>query len=396
VRSSARIPKEIPILLIGSDLDGRMFSERTSTVLLSLHGAGILSRHKLSPEQELILRWPEKNKETDIRVVGHIGAQGHLHTYGVAFFDLTLNFWEIDFPPISEQEKQLGVITLFCTSCNTRENIDDTSVEADVCATNESVLRTCKRCASTTLWKPVSGSVLPVPPPQTALGTSPQLPLFSAPTGAPPPPAQAPPPPSNFTPLPTHIAPSVPEPSFYAQSPGFSPAAPLAPSNFSASRSAYVGDSPDLLIGPAASSPEFVANPAGARPDPVGRPPAAVLTLPSPPDEKSADPQPTPAAARINRRKHPRIKVSYSACIRHPERGEEVVTCEDMSKGGLCFKSRQKYYAQTLIEVAVPYSKGQQAIFVPARIVFVEPLPEQSLYRYGVQYLTPTRPRDSF
>ena len=95
VRSSARIPKEIPILLIGSDLDGRMFSERATTVLLSLHGAGVLSRDKLSPEQELILRWPDKNKETDIRIVGQIGEQSGRHTCGVAFFDFNLNFWEI-------------------------------------------------------------------------------------------------------------------------------------------------------------------------------------------------------------------------------------------------------------------------------------------------------------
>ena len=43
VRSSGRIPKQIPILLIGSDLDGKVFSESTNTVLLSLHGAGIVS-----------------------------------------------------------------------------------------------------------------------------------------------------------------------------------------------------------------------------------------------------------------------------------------------------------------------------------------------------------------
>ncbi len=95
MRSSARVPKEIPILLIGSDLDGRMFSERATTVLLSLHGAGVLSRDKLSPEQELILRWPDKNKETDIRIVGQIGEQSGRHTCGVAFFDFNLNFWEI-------------------------------------------------------------------------------------------------------------------------------------------------------------------------------------------------------------------------------------------------------------------------------------------------------------
>ena len=103
-----------------------------------------------------------------------------------------------------------------------------------------------------------------------------------------------------------------------------------------------------------------------------------------------------PAAARVNRRKHPRVKVSYAACIRHPERGDDVVVCEDMSKGGLRFKSHKSYYSQSLIEVAVPYAQGQPAIFVPAQIVFVEELPEQQLYRYGVQYLKPAKSRNSF
>jgi hypothetical protein len=382
VRSSARIPKQIPVLLIGSDLDGRMFSERTSTVLLSLHGAGLLSRHKLSPEQELILRWPEKNKETDIRVVGHIGEDSGQHTYGVAFFDLDLNFWEIDFPPISEMEKKLGVIILFCTSCFTREEIDDTSVEADVCATNDSVLRTCKRCGIATLWKPVSSSTAP-PPQPTA---SSQLPLFSA--AAIPPPLPAPAPAADYNPVPAGVfvpplVPSAPQPSFYAQTPGVAPDGSSS-SSFRASR-------PD---------PDFAGDPAlTGFGDPSAQPLTAVLTLAPPsPDNSAAAPQAaSPAPPRANRRKHPRVKVSYSACIRHPERDDDIVTCDDMSKGGLRFKSPKQYYPQSLIEVAVPYdSKGQHHIFVPARIVFVEPLPEQSLFRYGVQYLQPTKPRASF
>jgi hypothetical protein len=359
-----------------------MFSERTTTVLLSLHGAGILSRHKLSPEQELILRWPEKNKETDIRVVGHIGEDSGQHTYGVAFFDLHLNFWEIDFPPISEFEKQLGVITLYCTSCSTREKIDDTSVEADVCATNDSVLRSCKRCGTATLWKPVSSSTAPAP--QPAPTASSQLPLFSAPAI---PPSPAPAPPSNYDPAPAGAlvpppVPPAPQPSFYAQTRGVAPDGSSS-SNFRASR-----PDPGLAGDPAVTG--FG--------DPSAQPVAAVLTLPPPsPEGSAAAPQAaSPAPTRVNRRKHPRVKVSYSACIRHPERGDDIVTCEDMSKGGLRFKSATQYYAQTLIEVAVPYSKGQNSIFVPARIVFVEPLPEQSLFRCGVQYLQSTKPRDSF
>jgi len=40
-----------------------------------------------------------------------------------------------------------------------------------------------------------------------------------------------------------------------------------------------------------------------------------------------------------------------------------------------------------LIDVAVPYSPGGQAIFVAAQIVHVQELPEQNTDRCGVTYL---------
>ena len=86
VRRSGRIPKEISIVLVGSDLTGKDFSEQTKTVLPSLRGAGLLSRHKLSLEQEMVLRWPERNQEAEIRVVGQIGEDSGVYTYGVAFY----------------------------------------------------------------------------------------------------------------------------------------------------------------------------------------------------------------------------------------------------------------------------------------------------------------------
>jgi len=368
VRSSGRIPKEIPILLIGSDLGGKVFSEHTSTILLSLHGAGVLSRHKLSPEQELVLRWPERNKETEIRVVGQVGSQNGHHTYGVAFFDTNLNFWEIDFPLVSAAQRELGLLSLVCSHCKTLEKVDDSGPEADVCATNEGVLRFCKRCGSSTLWKPANAAATQQP----AAPSEAQLPLFTA--SAAPPAAPAPEPPSSYDPAPPSSppAPRVPEPSFYAQSRGISPEPSSASSNFLAARPNLSGDAPVQLLG-----------------DPQSEPQAAAFTAPSLAGEKSAAPG-------VNRRKHPRVKVDYSACVRVPGRADDVVQCEDMSKGGLRFKSRQRYYAQSLIEVAVPYQPGQPAIFVPAQIVFAEELPEQRLFRCGVQYLKATKPRDSF
>jgi hypothetical protein len=351
VRSSARIPKEIPILLIGSDLDGRVFSEHTKTVLLSLHGAGIFSRHKLSSEQELVLRLPERNKEAEIRVVGHIGSNADGHTYGVAFFDPHLNFWEIDFPAISSAERELGLLSIVCSSCNILEKIDDSGIEADVFATNDSLQRFCKRCGASTLWKPAAnGSPAPQSAPEPASAGTGQMPLFSPiPNSAPTPPPASPAPP----PVPPATA-----PSFYAQM--HNPKSASSPS-------------------PASSS---VHSESRWDPQPT------VLTLPV--SEQSVVP-------RVNRRKHARIKVNYSACVRHPHRdGDDIVLCEDMSKGGLRFKSRKEYCQQSLIEVAVPYVPGQPPIFVPAQIVFVQALPEQELFRCGVAYLQPAKPPASF
>jgi hypothetical protein len=54
---------------------GRMFLEDTHTVILSLHGAGIVSNYKLIAEQELTLRSKETNLEAEIRIVGEIGSE---------------------------------------------------------------------------------------------------------------------------------------------------------------------------------------------------------------------------------------------------------------------------------------------------------------------------------
>jgi len=58
-----------------SDTEGRVFSEETLTVVLSLHGAGAISTHKQLAEQELGLRSLETGRKKEIRVVGEIVAQ---------------------------------------------------------------------------------------------------------------------------------------------------------------------------------------------------------------------------------------------------------------------------------------------------------------------------------
>ena len=291
MRRSSRVPRVIGILLVGSDMEGKMFSEETNTVLLSRHGAGIVSHYKLSPEQELILRRLDTNKEAEIRIVGQIGVEDDVYTYGVSFLDSTDNFWGIKFPPASEAEQMARFARLECSSCRERETVEHSDLESDVYLVNEGIVRYCKHCGSSTFWKRASEDTE-------------EAPVLAA--------------------------------------VGFRPS----------SNSAAVLEEPEAEPMPAPA-------------------PAAQAT-------KGARPE--------NRRKHVRTKVSFKACVRTMTFGEDVVTCEDASRGGVSFKSRKRYSERQPIEIAAPYTPGAQNFFVSAEIVHVVELKDDKMLRYGVAY----------
>jgi len=91
----------------------------------------------------------------------------------------------------------------------------------------------------------------------------------------------------------------------------------------------------------------------------------------------------------VPRRNRTRIKARVLACVRQRGFQEEVAVCEDLSKGGISFRSRNKYPEGTRLEVAVPYTPGAGAIFVPIRIVFSQPISTAGLFRHGAAYLRP-------
>jgi hypothetical protein len=91
----------------------------------------------------------------------------------------------------------------------------------------------------------------------------------------------------------------------------------------------------------------------------------------------------------VPRRNRTRVKARVLACIRQRGFKEEVAVCEDLSKGGLSFRSRNKYEEGSRVEVAVPFTPGSSAIFVPIRIVFSQPIPTAGLYRHGAAYIRP-------
>jgi PilZ domain len=113
--------------------------------------------------------------------------------------------------------------------------------------------------------------------------------------------------------------------------------------------------------------------------------------------EAQSEPGPAPSpSARTNeedpvlpRRNRNRVKARVLACIRRRGFQEEVAVCEDLSRGGIAFRSRNEYPQGTRVEIAVPFTPGAGAIFVPIRIVFSQPIPSAGLFRHGAAYLKP-------
>ena len=100
---------------------------------------------------------------------------------------------------------------------------------------------------------------------------------------------------------------------------------------------------------------------------------------------------PAPIEERVvPRRNRTRVKARVLACIRRRGFQEEVAVCEDLSKGGIAFRSRNEYPEGTRVEVAVPFTPGASAIFVPIRIVFSQAIPSARLFRHGASYIKET------
>jgi hypothetical protein len=93
-----------------------------------------------------------------------------------------------------------------------------------------------------------------------------------------------------------------------------------------------------------------------------------------------------PATAGKDKRRHLRARMNVSACVQQPGGSPNMVQVIDISRGGICFRSRSHYKAQTWVQVSVPYTKGAANIFVPGKIVRVRPLNDH-LTEYGVQYV---------
>ncbi|HME11865.1 MAG TPA: PilZ domain-containing protein [Candidatus Acidoferrum sp.] len=343
VRRSGRIAKEIKIFLSGTDTTGRFFSEETKTVVLSRHGAGILSKRKLASDELLSIRLFGTSAEARMRLVGQIGQEVCGYTYGVEFLDPELDFWELKFPPPPQWHSNPDS-ALECGVCHDRQIVSQNEIEADVYALLQNILRFCARCGTSTVWRAASSASAPSQ-------NSPRL-------------VRRPP---SVSPVLAHQAVALTSESSFAGS--------LAAHSYSAENSMTLTVNDSYAAEALVETLQSSASPPMA--SQAGSPPTS----------------PASATAKPNRRRYLRSRVNFTAMVRHPELGEEIAESDDISKGGFSFRSRKSYPLDSMIEVAVPYTPGWDALFVPACIKHVEELPGGTLFRYGAAYTTPPKTR---
>jgi len=77
--------------------------------------------------------------------VGQLGSVGGSYTYGVAFLDQSIDFWGMEFPPISQSgersEPRLAAVRQLQSS---REWSNRANLESDVYMVNEGIVRFCQ------------------------------------------------------------------------------------------------------------------------------------------------------------------------------------------------------------------------------------------------------------
>ena len=275
-RQGDRISVALSIQVTGTNLFGDVFLCEGQTELVSRHGAKILLRQKLVPDQEITVRCLETGKEAAARVVGRINGKQKQNSYGISLLGSEGALWGINFPPRGDSAAAVARTILECLACHTRELAYLDGFELEVLESNGDLSRYCRRCRDSTIWKKPFGSVSAAPSSSTAA-------------------------PSSST---------------------------AAPSSSTAAA------------------------------------------------EKGEE-----------KRREARRDLRVIACIRSREFGEDLAKARNVSRSGLCFESRRAYEKDWEVEVAIPYSSGGGNIFLPARIVRVQPLTHEDLNLCGVTYV---------
>ena len=140
---------ELPIEVIGSDLDGRQFIERVKTLTVQREGGTIRVASKLAPDCEVIIHNLNTHKEALARVVGQIRQEAGGHVYAISFVDGHTDLWGVPLPSAALPTS----VVLECSRCRTVVEHSLSEIEMQVFSSRHDLMRLCTVCRASTVWK---------------------------------------------------------------------------------------------------------------------------------------------------------------------------------------------------------------------------------------------------
>ncbi len=151
-RRSDRVYLELEVVISGADAVGQDFVEETRTLVVTQHGAKIVSTRTLVPDQVILIQCRRTRREADARIVGQIREDSEGNYYGIELLDLDVNLWGIEFPPVAESDLAVGRVLLECPRCHGQEVTYLDVFAMEVLLAEERLSRRCPRCKDATLW----------------------------------------------------------------------------------------------------------------------------------------------------------------------------------------------------------------------------------------------------
>lgn len=148
---------QLPVEVIGANLHGQQFVERTETLSISRSVVTILLKNILAPDTELIIRNPETNEEAVACIVGTPQEDGVAHIYKFIFTDSAANIWRLQFPA-AEPHK---LVQLECSGCHTVGSHSISEGEVELLESARQLLRPCNICNSRRAWKKPACEAVP-------------------------------------------------------------------------------------------------------------------------------------------------------------------------------------------------------------------------------------------
>ncbi|MBI3404457.1 MAG: hypothetical protein HY046_03260, partial [Acidobacteria bacterium] len=176
-RRTDRVQVNIPVEVSGSDANGLYFTEHTITLVINRYGATLVLTRKLMPEQELVIRNKQNQREAEVNVVGFVAKHDKGDVYGVTFTDPKNNIWDIQFPTTNETKNAAYRLIMECNACKTRKVAYLNESETEVFRASGTLRQKCEKCRESTIWKessgPVEGDGATVAPPAPAPARTP-------------------------------------------------------------------------------------------------------------------------------------------------------------------------------------------------------------------------------